>query len=552
MGWLDSLFKGIGSLVPQLTTPSTPSTPSTNYSPGVPSGGSGVPAPSYSQGNPYNEILYSKNLFEGSGASSGTQDWARNNANQYYDQLGSDAGRVRDMNASQLSDWMNSQNQQKTAPTTQPTTKVPDTINKNPGYPATSSGYYFNPGSAMSNAPQIPKPAVDPIPVRDRSAIQKYVEAQIQRKLNDAKLSRDQAVQAGKTQAGQYKTTVNNQLTGAISRLTEGARQATTGVQTGYDRMNQQEGEERTLADTALQHQLNPFSGRSDYARGLIGRERALTDRQQGEDLQSRLGNINQELSNNKGTAELDAQARLAKIDEDMNQMETQLAQKYQALESAAPDERQALIASIEKDEREYQMALRGENRSDIMANSQLTQQAFDQQLQQFNANRGVYESDRNFNWDQNKFQQEMDWNQWMGHTDAAQRLGEQYGIPVYPTNSGQGLFDQIAGKKPLNQQEFEWQKQYQQGQLENSKNQAGNDTSLAKEKFAWEKEQARLGKAVNPYGFQEYLDKSFKITNPYTGEITYRPGLREAIVDIGLSDADTDRLLSLYGMSPN
>lgn len=291
--------------------------------------------------------------------------------------------------------------------------------------------------------PKLPVPTAPPIPVRNRDEIAKYVDGQIAKKISDATLAKTQAERTAQEQAGQYKTTVNNQLQQAVNRLTTGATQAQQNVQTGFDRMKGQLRDDRVLEDVKVARQLDPFSGRSDYAQGMIARERGITDRQANEDYQSRVGNINQDLANTRGTAELDAQTRLSMIDQDLNATQQRLTENYAQLQSSTGTERERLLREIENDERQYALALRGEDRADILGNAQLAHQAFNESLATFQANRGVYESDRGYNFDVNKYNNEFDWRDKTYNLDRDDRLtdmyGETYGGYGSPSASGGG-----------------------------------------------------------------------------------------------------------------
>jgi len=215
-----------------------------------------------------------------------------------------------------------------------------------------------NPGQFVPPTPtqQIPIPQPT-IPVRDLAAIEKYVDEQIAANLARQRSAADQAINAARMTAGQQLQ----------------------GLQTSYDRTRQNIGENRAVEDVTNARRLSPFSGRSDYALGMIEQERARTDREMQEDFLTRQANVNQSLA----------------------QLENEINAKYKALQDTVGAERQRLIQEILEDERAYELALRGENRADVLANSQLTNAEFQRALQAYMANRQAFESDRAFDWSQ-------------------------------------------------------------------------------------------------------------------------------------------------------
>lgn len=90
----------------------------------------------------------------------------------------------------------------------------------------------------------------------------------------------------------------------AIAEKRRIADQQKTGLQTTYDRLRQDVGETRALENSQNQRNLNPFSGRSDYAQGMIARERARTDREQQADLATRSANVDELLAGYENASE--------------------------------------------------------------------------------------------------------------------------------------------------------------------------------------------------------------------------------------------------------
>jgi hypothetical protein len=307
-----------------------------------------------------------------------------------------------------------------------------------------------NPGVFVPPTPtqQIPIPQPT-IPVRDLAAIEKYVDEQIAANLARQRSAADQAINAARMTAGQQLQ----------------------GLQTSYDRTRQNIGENRAVEDVQNARRLSPFSGRSDYALGMIEQERARTDREMQEDLLTRQANVNQALA----------------------QLENEINAKYKALQDTVGAERQRLIQEILEDERAYELALRGENREDVLANSQLTNAEFQRALQAYMANRQAFESDRAFDWSQyldivdrtgninpnvlggvnsnasyttNPYAslmstggsqrtlagQAFDLQQKQANLDAALRVGEATGRLITPQGDWGGLFRQATNPNtPLN-----------------------------------------------------------------------------------------------------
>jgi hypothetical protein len=129
------------------------------------------------------------------------------------------------------------------------------------------------------------------------------------------------------------------------------AQQAKQGINTAYDRSEALEQDNRNLQNNQFDRVNNPYSGGTDYRKAMLERERGITDRQQDQDLASRLANIDIRL---------------------------------QDYINASPDQRQAIERELMKDERAYSLSLNN--------------QQFNQARDTFGINRDVYESDRAWN----------------------------------------------------------------------------------------------------------------------------------------------------------
>ncbi|QHT61691.1 hypothetical protein GXP70_18070 [Paenibacillus lycopersici] len=341
---------GTPSYVAEVSAPSKPATPTFVTTPSTPSTNPTIPKLVYNEasqtnyggkGDPLNEILYSKKQYD-----AGNTAWAAQNAQQFYAQLSpEEAAAVKNMNTQQLIDYINNKNtgtsKTPTTPNFVPSTPTQTSTPTPAAVPGTGNMPVFT-GPAKSDVPTVDqyKPA---IPVMDEAAIRKYAEDQTARKLSDARLTADQAI-------------ANSQLT---------AKQQSDALKGNFDKMYETINEDRSTEDVQNQRRLSPFSGRSDYALGMIEQNRARTDRENQSSLQTNQANIA-------------AQAA---------QLQQQINDKYTALANAAPDEREALFQSIKNDERNYDLMVHGQLTQDALTNSQLGNTAFNQALQQFQTN---------------------------------------------------------------------------------------------------------------------------------------------------------------------
>jgi hypothetical protein len=192
---------------------------SATNTPGMPS--ATVPAPKLEQGNPYNEILYSKNLYEGQGATDGTKSWAANNADQYYKMLSPDeAAKVHNMNASELQAYIPKLQQPQQATQTQPQPMAPQPPQVN--VPAPASPYTMTPDQ---------------------------IRAEAQARIAKQRTALEQSVSATKK-----------------------------GLKNTYDYTNQLTNDRRTLENGVFNRNNNPFSGQTDYLAANLARDRSIQD----------------------------------------------------------------------------------------------------------------------------------------------------------------------------------------------------------------------------------------------------------------------------------
>jgi hypothetical protein len=118
----------------------------------------------------------------------------------------------------------------------------------------------------------------------------------------------------------------------AIAEKRRIATQQKQGLATTYGRMRGEIGEERALENVQNQRLLNPFSGRSDYAQGMIARERAKTDRQQQEDFATRSANVDELLAGYENASEEERKRivdELVRQDRDFGLSQGQLTGNY-------------------------------------------------------------------------------------------------------------------------------------------------------------------------------------------------------------------------------
>lgn len=416
---------------------SVPTPPQTNY------GG---------QGNVYNELLYSKKQYD-----AGNKNWAMNNANQYYGQLSpEEANLIRGMNTQQLTDYINNRN------------KVESTTNAPVQVPTPDGTFTYTP----PNESQVPiyNPA---LPVRDTEALWKYVDGQFDRKLSDLRLYADQQTRAGQTIADQQLAA----------------------NQTQYDRAQQTIGENRALENVSNARNLSPFSGRSDYAQGMIAQERARTDREAQQDLSSRQANINADLANLRNSIE----------------------EKYAAMQNAAPAEREALFQQLLNDERMYDLAVNGQQIEGLMANSQLNNTAFNQALQTFQTNRGVFESDRNFDLAEGGLTgqyngastlagKQANWNAYLDMVDRTGNLGkgpaQNWTNLVNNANAG----GQTLSGRQYDRNIFESDRNYDRGVYESDRN---YDYQVGRDAVADEQFMKKFNEDVRQFGLQHALQRN-------------------------------------------
>lgn len=134
---------------------------------------------------------------------------------------------------------------------------------------------------------------------------------------------------------------------------------ALTGAKNAYDYTNQIEGDTRTLRNAQFKETSNPFSGNTGYQAANMQRNDSIQDTAQDKDYNAQVGLINQKLAD---------------------------------LEAAAPGDEQAIIDQLQQIERQTGIDV-------AQLQEQQRQNQFNNNMQTNQFNRGVYESDRGFNY---------------------------------------------------------------------------------------------------------------------------------------------------------
>lgn len=412
--------------------------------------------------------------------------------------------------------------------------------------------------SGVSYPGNVPMPQIQPMqpvaPVRDMATIRKYAEEQVARKIADAQRA-----------AGQN-----------ISALDNTANAARTGIQTSYDRLRSQTTDQRNLQNFELSQKINPFSGRGEYQKTQIDREREISDRQSSENF-----------TNSVGSIESDLATRKAAINENLL-----------ALQNAAPQEREALEEKLVQSERDYEMALKNQDRNDILANAQLYQQDWTRQQAESAARaqseQAAYEATINA--------QKVEEARKQNNIDNAIKLSQVYGRAVLPKENGEELFKQVLGldtveaqklaqdverygaemaikealaqntisesqaQMALNKVKVAIDQQQVDIQQQNASTSAANasaNNQLGKDKLAWEKDPTNPANMPKPEKELSQSDKNAFVSqmrqlytkNDDSGSlvVTNPDALKSAIISQYYpNDALIDQTLITFGLQPN
>lgn len=181
-----------------------------------------------------------------------------------------------------------------------------------------------------------------------------------------------------------------------IADKTRVSNQTKASLDTSFNRWKEGTADTRVLEDTQNARQLSPFSGRSDYALGMVARERGTTDRQMSEDLLSQKGNVDAQLND---------------------------------FLSAAPEQQQQMINELTRLERDYGLRV-GELTGKFGDQQTLAARTADQNYQL-----GLGGLTGNINGQRTVQGQELDWNM----------------NPSNPNNQGQIITNEISKLKLQN-----------------------------------------------------------------------------------------------------
>lgn len=95
------------------------------------------------------------------------------------------------------------------------------------------------------------------------------------------------------------------------------ANQQKQGLTSAFQRSNAILGENRTLEDAELARTLNPFSGRTSYAKGMVGRQRTLADESAQGNFNAAIQGVEQGLADDRNTAAQAIMARAYQLEQD-------------------------------------------------------------------------------------------------------------------------------------------------------------------------------------------------------------------------------------------
>ncbi|NNU85345.1 hypothetical protein ETC05_16530 [Geobacillus sp. BMUD] len=104
-----------------------------------------------------------------------------------------------------------------------------------------------------------------------------------------------------------------------------------------------------------------------------------------------------------------------------------------------------------------------------------------------------------------------------------------------------------------LDQAKFEWEKEFNQKQFDADQYWKQQDYNLEQQRLDLAKQEIELKKMPEPTDLKKYTDQLNKIylrkTDNGSYKVTNPQALFDAIVGLGLSDSDTDKLVNMYGL---
>lgn len=414
------------------------------------------------------------------------------------------------------------------------------------GVAAPPTPNYFTPDT--SNAQTIPNMQSN-IPAMDWAAIQKYADDQMAAEMLRQKSAADQAIAAGKLTA--------DQQTAALRQSAERLRGDIT--------------EQRTLENVSNDRNLNPFSGRTSFQKGMIERERGKTDRQLAENQQMQEANI---LSN-------------------LAQLQNEIQAKLTAIQQTSGAEREKLVQSLRDSERQYSLQEAQLEINRGLANSQIKNTDFNQDLSSWQANRGAYEFDKTFGYQQqqDKIQNDAQYGGTYGGNKTVQQQQQEWNNRFDYGNAigqfGNGQKTQQAKQFEFQKAQQEWENNFRQGQFDWEKAQTTWENTFKSKSFEqdmkdaaasrglqwaslsqrdkefiadqeWREKQFTFDQSQNATGnFNDIIsqmEKLYVTQDPDTGTplVSNPTALRSAIIARNLPDDQTDQLLLHFGLQTN
>jgi len=433
------------------------------------------------KGNPYNEILYSKKLYDQGvlNQNQATKDYAAKRAQQYYSMLSADeAAKIKAMNTQELINYLS---------------------NKNP-MPA-------------STAVEQPQPEQQTMTPEQWLAMLQQLQQQ---------------------QLDYFRSIAEGEYARELAERQRIAAQQKAALQQAYERANQIAKDTRVLEDLKFARNNSPFSGRTNYAAGLLARERQLADEAAQQNLLSALAGIDQGLADFQNTA---AQAVLRRAYE-LQQDAKRYGLDYANLFGNLPPE----LAAFFPGGGPQTLAAQAQAFNNLMAYADrfgTLPGGGPQTLEAQRFNRDIYESDREYAYRlardkimDERYKQEFD--------EDVRRFNLEYALNKAVQNRQLSQADaRIALERAqLAQRQREF---------------AADQDWRAKQ---YELDLARLNQSRQPEPrtaeeVRTYLDSMVQ-RDPSTGQITNTRQLEEAILLSGLSDYETYRLYQRYGIPWN
>lgn len=339
--------------------------------------------------------------------------------------------------------------------------------------------------------------------------------------LTPAQINQEAGYQIGKERAD-LKNTVDNMI---------------AGVKNNANYANQQIMDNRTLEDAKIERSLNPFSGRTPYDKSMIGRGRAIDDTYRATNLENELTRIQNDLYN---------------------------------FDKLAPDKQRTLINEMTRIERDYGLQV-GQLTGNFNGQRTLAGQQFDWSKDPSNpANVGANISNKiaQIQLDnlpaQTKLElQQLEARAKQGDIDlktAEWQLNELTN-PQSVTNKSKALqlqMQELEAKNLPEMQRLELQKIKKQI-AEIGKEPTKTPEEQRLKEIAVQKAEIELA-ALQSGGNKDYssviksIENMYVSQDPYTKEtkISNTTAMRNAIIALNMSDEETDRYLTIYGLPTN